>query len=111
MEYFIQANSFAAPFFSDTSTHFQKGSNPKKALENFAKKYKHPCGLFAANIYLSAEAFHKGKPPLKRWLSNHARFLEGKTGSIKCDAPGEIWLNGEYNKIERPKEGCVFEIS
>lgn len=36
-EWFITANSFAAPFISDTSTHFIEASSAKEALEKFSK--------------------------------------------------------------------------
>jgi hypothetical protein len=50
-EYFVIANSFAAPFFSDTSSEYVKSENPQEAILKFVKKYKHPCGLYAAVLY------------------------------------------------------------
>ena len=41
-EYFIRANSFAAPFFSDSSSAFEKAETVEDALNNFARKYKNP---------------------------------------------------------------------
>lgn len=72
-EYFIVANSFAAPFFSDTSTHFYHADSPEEALERFSKKYSHPAGLYAASAFKSSDDYHKNKNPLCRWLSNKAR--------------------------------------
>lgn len=106
-EYFIVANSFAAPFCSDTSTHFHEGDTAGSALNDFAVKgYKHPCGLYSAAAYDSAEAYHKGVKPLQRWLSNHARAIEesGAT-SIRSDGPGLLTLNGKSKKVKYPKSG------
>ncbi len=47
-EFFIVANSFAAPFISDESTHYVKARTAPLALEQFAAKYNHPAGLYAA---------------------------------------------------------------
>lgn len=107
MEYFIVANSFAAPFFSDTSEDFQVADNPKEALNLYAARYSHPCGLYAATVYQDATAYHKSKKPLARWLSNHARFLEGKTGIIRSNGPGEIEVGHKLHKVENPKAGSV----
>jgi len=107
MEYFIQANSFAAPFFSDTSTKFQEGTNPEEAMENFIKEYSHPCGLYAAALYKDANHFHKNEKPLLRWLSNQAQFMNDKTGLIRSDRTGEIEINGVKHIISDPKGGSI----
>lgn len=78
MEFFIVANSFAAPFFSDKSTAFIEADSPEQALESFAASYSHPCGLYSAGAYENANAMHKNEPPLARWLSNKAAGLDGK---------------------------------
>ena len=70
MEYFIYANSFAAPFFSDSSTSFVEAETPEAALKKFAADYKHPCGLYAASAYESADAYHKHEDSLAQWVSN-----------------------------------------
>jgi hypothetical protein len=64
MEYFVVANSKAAPFVSDTSNKFQKGRSPHEALGLFIEAYSHPSGLFSAAVYESSDDFHKGKKPL-----------------------------------------------
>ena len=74
-EFFILANSFAAPFVSDQSFHHVVGDAPLLTLEEFAKRYDHPCGLYAANCYASADAFHKGEKPLACWQCNRARNI------------------------------------
>jgi len=66
-EYFIVANSFAAPFVSDTSRRWQRGENPSEALLIFVKEYMHPCGLFSAHLYKDANAESKGEQPLAKW--------------------------------------------
>ncbi len=72
-EYFYVANSFAAPFFSDESTGFIKAETAYKTLLVLKRTYKHPCGLYAANIYESADAYHKNKEPLEKYLSPKAK--------------------------------------
>jgi len=73
MEYFVVANSFPAPFVSDQSTgYFTSDDDPKRAMEEYAAGYSHPCGMFAAGLYASADAYHKGEKPLVRWMSNKA---------------------------------------
>jgi hypothetical protein len=106
-EFYIEANSFAAPFFSDQSHAYIEAETAAQALEQFAASYSHPCGLYAAVAYTSADARNKGEKPLARWLSNQAIRLEGVTGSIRMDAPGRGEINGEAVVIENPKEGRI----
>ncbi len=75
-EYFIVANSGAAPFVSDTSHHYAKGRSPGEAFGRFKRKYKHPCGLYAAVVYPNADAYHKEEKPLLNWLSEKAKKQE-----------------------------------
>lgn len=72
-EYFIVANSFAAPIVSDRSTSYVKSADPKEALRQFKANYDHPCGLYAVNVYGSADDYHKEKEPLCQWLCNKAK--------------------------------------
>lgn len=106
-EFYIEANSFAAPFFSDSSKGYVDATDATAALDAFAAGYRHPCGLYAATAYTSADARNKGEEPLARWLSNQAQRLEGVTGVIRMDAPGVGEINGEAVTIEDPKAGCV----
>ena len=69
-EYFITARSFAAPFCSDTSEKYVEADSPRAALEAFASDYSHPCGLYAAECWSSADAFHKREKALAVWESN-----------------------------------------
>lgn len=71
-EYFIVANSFAAPFISDTSKGFVEANSPEEALNKFAENYTHPCGLYAAVCYKDANAEAKRERVLARWLSTAA---------------------------------------
>ena len=112
MEFFIIANSFAAPFFSDTSNTFQEADSAEQALDIFAKNYKHPCGLYAASCYKDANAYHKGEKPLAKWLSNEANFMIDKTGAIyKSGFKGKIRINGAWYSIDNPKEGSVVTMN
>ena len=72
-EYFVVANSFAAPLQSDESTHYVRGKTPEDALQRFANSYRHPAGLYAANLYADANAYHKHEKTLAKWRSNAAR--------------------------------------
>lgn len=107
-EFFIVANSFAAPFVSDTSTGFVKGETPELALLSFVGGYSHPCGLYSAALYTDANTYHKGEAPLARWLSNHAIFMQDKAGSIMCISPGKVEINGEMYLIENPRGGRII---
>jgi len=106
-EYYIEMNSFAAPFFSDSGHCYVAADSPAKALEQCHAEYRHPCGLYAAACYSSADARNKGEKPLARWLSNQAQRLAGVTGIIRMDAPGRGEINGEHVVIEDPKAGCI----
>jgi|WetSurMetagenome_2_1015567.scaffolds.fasta_scaffold895905_2 hypothetical protein len=71
--FFVVANSCAAPFFSDTSTEFVSGKTPWHAMENFKDSYDHPAGLYGANLYKDANAYHGGDKPLIRFISDKAK--------------------------------------
>jgi hypothetical protein len=112
MEYFIVARSFAAPFFSDESTHYVDAESAEAALEGFAETYSHPAGLYAANAYASADSMHKGEPRLAQWLSNHEQAKQEKTAdygsfSYLGEGPGRFRINGELVEVEDPKGGSV----
>ena len=72
-EYFVVANSFAAPMVSDQSLKYMEADSPQKALARFKREYDHPCGLYAVAIYLNADAYHKDKKCLRRWLCSKAK--------------------------------------
>lgn len=115
MEYFIQANSFAAPFFSDTSTHYVYAKSPEAALEALAKTYNHPAGLFAADCYASADDMHKGKKPLARWLCNRKQAEQSATRgmgaySFYSDEPGTFEVNGKKHVVKEPKGGSIVSV-
>src|ERR1700722_8877548 len=52
-EFFVVSESNAAPFFSDTGHHYVEGDGAENAMHAFVAAYKHPCGLYAANLYAS----------------------------------------------------------
>lgn len=113
-EFFIVANSFAAPFCSDQSTHFMAAKTPLVALEKFAEQYKHPAGLYSAACYESSDDYHKGKKFLASWLSNHARQLEEAKDSMmktqgcavtRSNGPGQVEVDGKAIAIKDPKKG------
>jgi hypothetical protein len=109
-EYFIVANSFAAPFVSDQSTAFRTARTPAGALLDFAATYRHPTGLYAAAAYRSADAYHKREPPLARWLSNQAKAMERRTESSfrhDGDEPGSLTIDGKSHAVDDPKAGAI----
>lgn len=114
-EFFIRAESFAAPFFSDSSTKFVEATTPEDALMLFAGSYSHPCGLYAADAYESADAYHKGAGPLARWLCNHEQAKRRLTDGLGAysyygDAPGRFRIGEEWHTIPDPKGGSVVDL-
>lgn len=113
-EFYIETNSFAAPFFSDSGHRYVQAESPREALETVVREYKHPAGLFAALAYSSADAKNKGEMPLARWVCNHEaekdRLTRDLVGySFLGHSPGRFEINGEMHVIEKPKEGRVYE--
>lgn len=111
-EYFIVARSFAAPFVSDNSTGFAQGSSPESAMEAFARTYSHPAGLYAAEVYTNANAYHKGEKPLAQWLCHHEQAKQRLTNGLGSysylgHAPGSFEINGTAHTIDDPKAGSI----
>lgn len=109
-EYYIETNSFAAPFFSDQGHEYVEASSAKAALDKVAASYGHPAGLYAAVAYTSADARNKGEKPLARWLCNHEREKQARTAnlggySFRSLEPGRFEINGELFTVKDPKEG------
>lgn len=112
-EYFIVANSFAAPFVSDDSTGFVTALTAADALVDFARTYSHPAGLYAAAAYASATAYHKHEKPLAQWLCNHEQAKRRLTADLPGysylgHAPGLFEINHKAHTIENPKQGSVI---
>lgn len=72
-EYFVVAYSFPAPLCGDQTTAYVEAPGIFSAVPKFVEKYRHPCGLYAARFYDSADAYHKGKKWVAEWLSPEAR--------------------------------------
>jgi len=114
-EYFIFSNSFAAPFFSDSGTHYVKAESPKKALTKFVASYSHPCGLYAAILYRNADDYHKNKAPLAKWISNHEAAMQKATKrksgySYMGHAPGDFEIDGKRITVDDPKGGRIVAV-
>ena len=109
--YYIRATSFPSPFMGDYSESTIEAVCSASALESFANSYKHPEGLYSATCHLSDEGASVG-PLLARWLSNHARALDSRTGKGAFRyygyGPGQFELNGELVAVEDPKSGYVY---
>lgn len=109
-EYFVRANSFAAPLMSDQSTAFVGADSAAEALRQFADSYNHPAGLYSAAAYASADAFHKGEPLLATWLSNHAKALrDARPGVYTGLGPGRFEADGKIVTVVDPLAGAVVE--
>lgn len=111
-EFFIHATSFAAPFVGDENTGYITGASPREALEKYAASYTHPCGLYAADCYASADAYHKGEKRVARWLSNKAQTIDREVSqhgavSVYSAGPDLLEINGKPVAIRDPKQGSV----
>lgn len=100
-EYYITANSFAAREKWDTSNAWWNGIDPVDALTAFVKEYKHPMGLYAANIYTDANAESKGEKPLAEWRSN------ASLGITQNPKDGKIISEKRVVKIEAHESRSV----
>lgn len=112
MEWFVKTMSFAAPFFSDEGTRYVTAVSAADALEQVAATYSHPCGLFAAVAWPSADAMHKREEPSATWLSNHEIERKRLTQDKSCysylgHAPGDFEIDGVRHNVENPKAGRV----
>src|SRR6185312_9944441 len=103
-EFYIETNSFAAPFCSDTGYRYVTANSAAAALEMSADMYTHPAGLY------SAAAKNKGEKPLAQWLCNHEaekqRLTAGKDSfSYLGHGVGDFEIDGVRHKVDRPREG------
>lgn len=80
-EFFVWSNSFAAPFFSDEGKYYIEAENAESALAKARADYKHPAGLFAMNIYRSADAYMKKEDALATYRHPLA---EATSSGIPC---------------------------
>ncbi len=109
-KFFVWANSFAAPFFSDTDTTYVEAAEAETALTTFVQAYSHPAGLYAAQVYASADAYHKSENPLAEWLCNHEIAKRGLTPahagySYLGHGPGDFEIDGVRHTVHDPKGG------
>ena len=112
-EYFIVSNSFAAPFFSDQGTGYVEGESPEDAMDQFVLGYNHPAGLYSANLYSSADSYHKGDKELLQWLCNHEIGKKEATKDIGGYSylghePGRFEINRKEYVIPDPKDGRIY---
>ena len=115
-EFYIETNSFAAPFCSDTGFKYVKAKDAAEALETTAKTYTHPAGLYAAAAYSSADAKNKGEKPLATWLCNHEAEKQRLTAKLstycyRSDGLGDFEINGARHKVENPRAGHVVQTA
>lgn len=111
-QYYVVTNSYAAPFFSDTDEDYVNGDTPEEALLKAVEKYRHPAGLYAANLYRNHRSKHKGDKPLVAWRCNHAIAVKDATKDLGCytyqgKAPGHFFVNDTEYTIDDPKGGRI----
>lgn len=111
-EYFVRTMSFAAPFVSEPGDEFVEAEAPEAALEAVASRYSFPAGLYSAECYRDANAYHKGEKPLATWLCNHEQAKQRLTAdqpsySYLGHGPGDFEINGTRHTILNPKGGSV----
>ena|SRR6266567_956656 len=114
-EFFITANSFAAPFFSDTTEKFVEAETAEEALRTFAESYTHPAGLFAAVAYKDANDMKKGRKPLAKWRCNHEiekmRLTENLGSYIFLGhGPGKFEIDNQMHEVRNPKAGHIVPV-
>ncbi len=112
MEFCIQANSFAAPFVSDTSEAFVEAETAEQALAAYVESYSHPAGLYSAIVWDSADSMMKGKPALAKWVCNQVIKIQELTKDLsgytfRGDGPGAFEINGTRYETEDPQGGKV----
>jgi hypothetical protein len=106
-KYFVFANSFAAPLVSDRSMGYISSENAESVMLDFVETYNHPCGLYSANLYKSADDYYQNLPPLVEWRSNYAIMTDGVVGFIRIIGPNSIAVNGIIRTCENPKDGKI----
>ena len=96
-------NSNAAPFVSDTGSGFIEATDPRSALEQIVRSYKHPAGLFSAAILEPSPS----NPILARYLSGRAATQQhSPTGLHEWKEDG-LYVDG--GKVPDRQE--LYEIS
>lgn len=112
--YYIESNSFAAPFFSDNNFKYVQAQDPRTALEEYVKAYDHPAGLYSAAVWESADAKNQGGRWLHQWLCNHALKLAELTDGLGGyshlgHGPGDFEINNIRHTVDDPKGGRIIE--
>lgn len=111
-EFYVETNSFGAPFCSDTGYKYVRADSAARALEMTASAYTHPAGLYSAEAYSSADAKNKGENPLATWLCNHEaekqRLTDGLAAYVYLvHGVGDFEIDGVRHKVDNPRDGRV----
>lgn len=110
-EFFIKAQSFAAPFCSDPSEAYRDALTAEQALNEFAADYGHPAGLYYAAAYASADAFHKGFKPLAEYKSNLLATKDEATADKSAysytGTENGFIIDDRTYVVPNPREGSV----
>jgi len=110
-EYFIIANTFAAPFVSETIETFTKGKDAKDAMKNFIDGHKNE--IYSARGYKNADAFYKKEKPVVNYDCNKLLLLNSltkdkSTYSYLSHSDKEFELDDVIYKVEEPREGVIY---
>lgn len=108
-EYFIVANRVAAPFVSDQSMRHVVGDSSTDAMEQFVARYSHPAGLYAADVYASADAYHKGQPALVEWRCNQAQRIAETITQVGAVSVYNDTVDGKV--VNNRKAGRITKIA
>lgn len=68
-EYFIVATTKAAPIVSDIVKEYRTSDDVNQMLNQYISDFRHIAGLYAVNVYRSADDFEKGSAPIAYWRS------------------------------------------
>lgn len=109
-EFFISATTFAAPFVSDRIDTYEDAATPQEAVLTVVERHRDGIGIYAANAFASADAYHKKQSPLAQWRCNRERLIRNAIDaygaiSVASDWSDRVEINGELHTIDGPKEG------
>ena len=105
-EFFINYVTFPAPFFGERGQEYQEADTAREALEIAAK------GMYRAEAYENADAFHKKQEPLARYMSNRA-LAESKAGTLVfLGWEGKscvLEIDGVVTRVKNARQGTVVD--
>lgn len=112
-EFFIDARTFAMPYVSETIQKYVDGVDALAAMEAFIAA--HEGRIFAADLYHSADDYHKQGKPVARWLCNkeiaRAKATEGKASYTYLSLTQRSFeVDGERFFVDDPTGGRLVDV-